>query len=73
MANLLDLAVNEVNSTRAVITSITSDNAGSNLTMFNKLGAKLSDPNDIKTTLNIKNCMGEFIHVVIDPSHAIPP
>ena len=39
--------------------------------MFNILGAKLSDPEDLKTSLNLKNVLNEPLFVVIDPSHAI--
>ena len=51
--------------------NIVSDNATSNISMFNHLGAKISDPDNLKVTIEIRNILGEYIVVVIDTSHVI--
>ena len=48
-----------------------SDNATSNISMFNHLRAKISDPDNLKVTIEIRNIFGEFILIVIDTSHVI--
>ena len=52
--------------TGAVITNIVSDNATSNISMLRILGAKLSDPEDLKVTIDLQNVLQEPILVVVD-------
>jgi len=60
------LAIDNINMTGAVITNIVSDNATSNISMLRILGAKLSDPEDLKVTIDLQNVLQEPILVVVD-------
>jgi hypothetical protein len=71
LANIVELAIKYLNETGIVVTSITSDNASSNVAMFNFLGARVSNAANLKVTLDILNSICEPICVVIDPSHVI--
>jgi len=65
------LAVKELNETGVVVTNICCDNAASNISMLNKLGAKMIDPENLKPTIDLTNAEGESIFVVLDTSHLI--
>jgi hypothetical protein len=53
------------------VTNITADNAATNVAMFNFLGARLSNAQNLKVTLDIENSVREPICVIIDPSRVI--
>ena len=53
------------------MTNICCDNAASNISMLNKLGAKMIDSENLKPTIDLTNAVGESIFVVLDTSHLI--
>ena len=65
------LTIENLNRTGAVLVNIVSDNATSNLSMFEHLGAKLTNPDSLKVTLDEKNVLDEHILTIIDTSHLI--
>ena len=69
-AKLVEIAIERLNQTGVVITSITCDNTQVNITMLNNLGAKIT-AKDMKVTLNKKNCDNKPIFVIMDVSHLI--
>jgi len=71
LANLVTLAIDQLNETGIVVTNVTADNAQSNITMFHLLGANLNDPENLKVTLNLLNVQGKPIVVIQDVSHIV--
>jgi hypothetical protein len=67
----VELAIKYLNETGIVVTNITADNAATNVAMFNFLGARLTNADNLKVTLDLENSVGEPICVIIDPSHVI--
>lgn len=71
LSNLVELCIEAINSTNAVVTNITCDNNASNIAMLQLLGAKVSNAEDLKTFVNLKNVIDEEIYVILDTSHLI--
>ena len=69
-AKLVKNAIEKLNQTGVVITSITCDNTQVNITMLNNLGARIS-ANNMKVTLDKKNSENKPIFVIMDVAHLI--
>ena len=69
LANLISLAIENLNESGIIVTNLTCDNAASNISALTILGARISCLNDLKVTLNQKNCLGEPIYVILDTCH----
>ena len=69
-AKLLKTVIENVNETGAIILGVTSDNPSTNISMFQHLGAKLSG-DTLKTSIDIKNCSGRYISVILDAVHCL--
>ena len=71
LANLVRMAIVYINETGAVLTNITLDNAATNISMLNMLGANVSDHTQLKSSTDEKNCLGIPIVVLLDPCHIL--
>lgn len=71
LVNLVSLAIDFLNESGVVVTNLTCDNAASNISMLNMLGASVSDHCKIKCSLDAVNILGIPILVVLDPCHLL--
>ena len=69
-ASLLELCIERINITGAVVTNTVCDNPTVNISMLRNLGAifSKSSPNP---TLNLVNVLGKAILAYLDPPHCI--
>ena len=65
------MGIDAVNQTSVILVNIVCDNASSNVSMLNNLGANISDHNNLKVTLDITNILGQPVLVILDISHLI--